>query len=76
MFSDYNDAHVRRLFPGRTRVNDRKTITNCRRSSSGSDAWVRDVMVGGRWLVKDRHHAGEEAAGRAYAKAMAELMAA
>jgi formimidoylglutamate deiminase len=42
----------------------------------GSDAWVKDVMVGGKWLVKDRQHAGEEAAGRAYAKAMADLMAA
>ena len=42
----------------------------------GSDAWVRDVMVGGRWLVKDRRHAGEAAAHRAFAKAMAELMAA
>jgi formimidoylglutamate deiminase len=42
----------------------------------GSDAWVKDVMVGGAWMVKDRRHAGEEAAGRAYAKAMSELMAA
>ncbi len=41
----------------------------------GSDAWVKDVMVGGAGMVKDRHHAGEEAAGRAYATAMSELMA-
>jgi formimidoylglutamate deiminase len=27
---------------------------------------VRDVMVGGAWLVKDRHHAGEESAAEAY----------
>ena len=32
----------------------------------GNDAWVKDVMVGGKWVVKDRHHAGEEAADRAF----------
>jgi formimidoylglutamate deiminase len=42
----------------------------------GSDAWVRDVMVAGAWRVKDRHHAGEDAAARAFTKAMSELMAA
>jgi formimidoylglutamate deiminase len=41
----------------------------------GSDAWVKDVMAGGRWVVRDRHHAGEESAQRAFAKAMSELMA-
>ena len=42
----------------------------------GNDAWVKDVMVGGTWMVKDRHHAGEEAAQRAFADAMSALMAA
>lgn len=42
----------------------------------GSDAWVKDVMVGGRWLVRDRHHSGEAAAQAAFSRAMAELMAA
>ena len=41
----------------------------------GSDAWVKDVMVAGKWVVKDRHHAGEEAAQAAFTRAMAELMA-
>jgi predicted RNA-binding protein YlxR (DUF448 family) len=31
---------------------------------------------GGKWVLKDRHHAGEEAAQRAFARAMSELMAA
>ncbi|MGH6894468.1 MAG: formimidoylglutamate deiminase [Dongiaceae bacterium] len=42
----------------------------------GSDAWVKDVMVGGKWVIRDRHHAAEEAVRRAFAKAMGELMAA
>ena len=42
----------------------------------GNDGWVKDVMVGGKWVVKDRHHAGEEAAHRAFSAAMSELMAA
>jgi formimidoylglutamate deiminase len=37
---------------------------------------VKDVMVGGRWVVKDRHHAAEEAAQRAFSAAMNALMAA
>jgi hypothetical protein len=32
-------------------------------------------MVGGKWVVKDRHHAGEEAAQRAFSEAMKSLMA-
>ena len=27
---------------------------------AGGDAAIRDVMVAGRWVVKDRHHAAEE----------------
>jgi formimidoylglutamate deiminase len=42
----------------------------------GNDGWVKDVMVGGKWVVKDRHHAGEEAAQRAFTAAMSALMAA
>ena len=42
----------------------------------GNDGWVKDVMVGGKWVVKDRHHAGEEAAHRAFSAAMSSLMAA
>jgi len=41
----------------------------------GNDSWVKDVMVGGKWVVKDRHHAGEEAAQRAFSEAMKSLMA-
>jgi formimidoylglutamate deiminase len=26
---------------------------------AGGDAAIRDVMVAGRWVIKDRHHAGE-----------------
>jgi formimidoylglutamate deiminase len=42
----------------------------------GNDGWVKDVMAGGKWVVQDRHHAGEEAAHRAYADVMQALMAA
>jgi formimidoylglutamate deiminase len=42
----------------------------------GNDGWVKDVMVGGKWVVKDRRHAGEEAAQRAFGEAMSALMAA
>ncbi len=42
----------------------------------GSDSWVKDVMVGGKWVVKNRRHAAEEAAHGGFAKAMGELMAA
>lgn len=28
--------------------------------STGGDSAVRDVMVGGEWLIRDRHHAKEE----------------
>jgi formimidoylglutamate deiminase len=42
----------------------------------GNDGWVKDVMAAGKWVVKDRHHAGEEAADRAFRSAMAALMAA
>jgi formimidoylglutamate deiminase len=41
----------------------------------GTDGWIKDVMVGGKWVVKDRHHAGEAAAQRAFSAAMSALMA-
>ncbi|HYY59928.1 MAG TPA: formimidoylglutamate deiminase, partial [Burkholderiales bacterium] len=42
---------------------------------SGSGNLVRDVMVAGRWLVRERRHAQEEAAAERYARAVAELVA-
>lgn len=42
----------------------------------GNDGWVKDVMVGGKWAVKDRHHAGEEKAHADFRNAMQVLMAA
>ena len=42
----------------------------------GSESWVKHVMAGGKWVVKDRHHAGEQAAHRAFTEAMDQLMAA
>jgi formimidoylglutamate deiminase len=42
---------------------------------SGSRNLVRDVMVAGRWLVRERRHAQEEAAAERYARAVAELVA-
>jgi formimidoylglutamate deiminase len=42
----------------------------------GNDGWIKDVMVGGKWVVRDRHHAGEEAAQRVFSEAMSALMAA
>ncbi len=37
---------------------------------SGTDNPVRDVMVGGEWMVRDGRHPREEAVGRAYADAV------
>jgi formimidoylglutamate deiminase len=42
---------------------------------SGSDDLVRDVMVGGRWLVQQKHHAAEEAAAARYREALKLLLA-
>jgi len=42
---------------------------------SGSSDLVRDVMVAGRWVVRDRHHALEEKAAQRYAKTVAQLVA-
>ena len=42
---------------------------------SGASDLVRDVMVGGRWVVRERHHAGEERAASAYRQALRSLLA-
>jgi len=41
---------------------------------SGATGLVRDVMVGGKWAVKERRHAREEPARHAYLRAVAELL--
>jgi formimidoylglutamate deiminase len=42
---------------------------------SGSSGLVRDVMVAGRWVVQERHHALEERAAARYARAVQQLLA-
>jgi formimidoylglutamate deiminase len=42
---------------------------------SGSTALVRDVMVGGRWVVTQKRHAAEEAAAAAYKRVVNALLA-
>jgi formimidoylglutamate deiminase len=41
---------------------------------SGATDLVRDVMVAGQWVVRERHHALEEKAAQRYARAVAELV--
>ena len=41
---------------------------------SGCTDLVRDVMMAGRWVVRKRHHADEEAAATAYASALRALL--
>ena len=41
---------------------------------AGSGDLVRDVMVGGRWVVQQRHHAAEEAAASRYKDALRVLL--
>ena len=40
---------------------------------AGGSAAIRDVMVGGRWVVKDRRHAAEERLAGRFKQLMAEL---
>jgi formimidoylglutamate deiminase len=40
---------------------------------AGADAAIGDVMVAGRWVVKDRHHAAEAAASANFAALMHQL---
>ena len=42
---------------------------------SGNDNLVRDVMVGGAWVVRDRQHVEGEAITRRYKQTIAELRA-
>jgi formimidoylglutamate deiminase len=42
---------------------------------SGSSDLVRDVMVGGRWVVQQKHHAAEEASGARYRETLKFLLA-
>ncbi|OEC34603.1 formimidoylglutamate deiminase [Pseudomonas cuatrocienegasensis] len=41
---------------------------------AGGDRQVRDVMVGGRWVVRDGHHAGEEESARAFTQVLRDLL--
>lgn len=41
---------------------------------SGNETPVRDVMVGGAWLVRERHHVHEDQAHADYARAMRRVM--
>lgn len=42
---------------------------------TGNTSPVRDVMVGGNWVVRDGHHAAEDAAARAFADTLTRLLA-
>ncbi|HYN13114.1 MAG TPA: formimidoylglutamate deiminase [Burkholderiales bacterium] len=42
---------------------------------SGSSGLVRDVMVGGTWVVAERRHAAEDAAAEAYKRSVKQLLA-
>ena len=41
----------------------------------GNDTLVKDVMVGGRFVVRDRQHLAQAAIGARYTQALAELRA-
>src|ERR1700712_2388339 len=41
---------------------------------AGGDRQVRDVMVNGRWVIRDGRHADEEQSSRAFAKVLRELL--
>jgi formimidoylglutamate deiminase len=41
---------------------------------AGGDRQIRDVMVNGRWVVRDGRHAGEEESSRAFAQVLRELL--
>ena len=42
---------------------------------SGGDAAIRDVMVAGRWVIKDRHHKAEDESLARFAGLMQRLAA-
>ncbi|WP_455823816.1 formimidoylglutamate deiminase [Pseudomonas graminis] len=41
---------------------------------AGGDRQVRDVLVNGKWVVRDGHHAGEEESSRAFTQVLRELL--
>ncbi|MCD5991263.1 formimidoylglutamate deiminase [Pseudomonas sp. CDFA 553] len=41
---------------------------------AGSDRQIRDVMVNGKWVVREGHHAGEEQSNREFAQVLRELL--
>jgi formimidoylglutamate deiminase len=41
---------------------------------AGSQRQIRDVMVGGRWVVRDGQHAGDLESARAFARVLRELL--
>jgi formimidoylglutamate deiminase len=41
---------------------------------AGGDRQVRDVMVGGRWVVQDGRHAAEEETARAFTGVLRDLL--
>ena len=41
---------------------------------AGGDRQVRDVLVKGRWVVREGHHAAEEESSRAFAQVLRELL--
>lgn len=41
---------------------------------AGGDRQVRDVMVGGQWVVRDGRHPGEEESARSFAQVLRELL--
>lgn len=43
---------------------------------AGGDRQIRDVMVGGKWVVQEGHHAGEEQSNREFAQVLRELLGA
>ncbi|KFE55819.1 formimidoylglutamate deiminase [Pseudomonas syringae] len=41
---------------------------------AGGDRQIRDVMVNGKWVVREGHHAGEEQSSRDFAQVLRELL--
>jgi formimidoylglutamate deiminase len=41
---------------------------------AGSDRQIRDVMVNGRWVVREGQHAGQEQSNRAFTRVLRELL--
>ncbi|WP_137886320.1 formimidoylglutamate deiminase [Pseudomonas sp. 2FE] len=41
---------------------------------AGGDRQIRDVMVGGRWVIREGRHAAQEQTGRAFAQVLRQLL--